>query len=285
MNCAQKFFLTLIKVLRNKEEVSVYRTDFDNSASTYDCVVTRKLLAHYTEDIISKLNLEQGMTCIDLGCGTGDAISHIVRFIQPTGLVIGYDLSAPMLTIAHEKLKTLSCIRLMKKDMIEGIREHGDNTIDIITSTWALGYSSPIGALHEIQRVLKKGGHVGILVNTHQSLYELQKLVRGILLRHPFSLKYIPPVNFPPSKEKFKRMIAMVGLSIILLEEDLCSQTFLNGSEFIAWMKTSGPCAGFRSALKEDKRDFIYKKIQDKVDKKGGITLTFRFIRFIGTKR
>src|SRR3989338_6081556 len=49
-------------------------------------------------------------------------------------------------------------------------------------------------------------------------------------------------------------------------------------------MKTSGPCAGFRGALKENRRDFVFDKIRETVDHNSGIKLTFRFIYFVGEK-
>lgn len=280
----QKLSLAVNKLLSRKRDADIYRRDFDSCAQTYDIAITRNLLGKFTENVLMELNLKPGMRCIDLGCGTGHATEIISRFIQPNGLVIGYDISGLMLEVAKRKLDNFAVMRFVKKDMIEALNEHRDNSIDLITAFWSIEYSQPQKVLREIRRVLVKDGYVAILVSTQRSLYELQRLVAKILLRNPFILQYIPPINFPPNIKAFKRMIRCSGLSINILSEESCVHPFDTGDSLISWMKTGGPCAGFREALREDRREYVFNKIKKVVDHNGGIKLTFHFILYIGTK-
>ncbi|MBL7084544.1 MAG: methyltransferase domain-containing protein [Candidatus Omnitrophica bacterium] len=284
MALIQELLLVANKLLSRKRNADIYREDFDSCAQTYDATVTRHLLGTITEGLIKELNLKPGMRCIDLGCGTGHATEIIDRLIQPNGSVIGYDVSEPMLEIARRKLGTSSVTKFIKGDMLTALRKHQDDSVDLITAFWAIGYSQPEKVLKEIRRVLVKNGHIAILVNTQSSLYELQRLVTKILFRHPFVLRYIPPIDFPSGINVFKRIIERLELSINVLSEQFCVQSFSSGASLISWMKTGGPCAGFRRALRDDRREYVFNKIQEAVKRKGGIKLTFRFIRYIGTK-
>lgn len=280
----QKSLIAVSKILSRRSETDIYRSDFDSCAATYDIVVTRKLLGKFTEDVLKELEFRSGMRCIDLGCGTGHATGIISSYVGCSGSVVGYDIAESMLEIAGQRLKNSSNVKLFNKDMLVALREQKANSIDLITVFWALEYSQPNKVLKEITRVLIPGGQVAVLVNTQESLVELQKLVCKILIRHPFVLKYIPPINFPSNIRRFRFMVDKAGLKIKSLREESCQQFFDSGESLVWWIKTSGPCAGFRGALKENRRDFVFNKIKEMVDHNGGIKLTFRFLYFIGTK-
>ncbi len=284
MALIQKALIVVNKILSRRSKADIYRSDFDSCAPTYDIVVTRKLLGKFSEDMLKELEFRPGMHCIDLGCGTGHATEIISSYVGSNSSVIGYDISESMLEIARDRLKNSSNAKFFNKDMLVALREQEANSVDLITAFWALGYSEPHKVLREIAQVLAPTGQVAILVNTQESLAELQKLVSKILIRHPFVLKYIPPVNFPSNIRSFHFMVDEVGLKIKSLREESCKQFFDSGELLVSWMKTSGPCAGFRGALKENRRDFVFNKIREIVDHNSGIKLTFRFIYFIGTK-
>ncbi len=284
MALIQKALIAVNKILNRRSEVDIYRSDFDSCASTYDIVVTRKLLGKFTESILKELEFGRRMYCIDLGCGTGHATQIISRQIGSDGLVVGYDVSESMLEIARDKLKDSPNAEFFNKDMLVALREQEANSVDLITAFWALGYSQPHKVLREIARVLVPTGEIAILVNTQESLAELQRLVSKVIIRHPFVLKYIPPVNFPSNIRSFRSMVDKAGLRIKSICEESCEQFFDSGELLVSWMKTSGPCAGFRSALKENRRNFVFDKIKEMVDRNGGIKLTFRFLYFVGEK-
>ncbi|PIV39702.1 MAG: hypothetical protein COS29_01150 [Candidatus Omnitrophica bacterium CG02_land_8_20_14_3_00__42_8] len=284
MTLLQKVIILANKLLSRRRDKEIYRKDFDTSAEEYDTAITRKMLGKFTEDILKELEYRRGMRCIDLGCGTGHATEIINSHVGSNGLVIGYDISESMLEIARERLKNSLSAKFFNKDMLLALREQEADSVDLITAFWALGYSEPNKVLREVSRVLVPGGQVAVLVNTQESLCELQKLVSKILIWHPFVLNYIPPINFPSNIRSFRLMVDKAGLKIKSLREESCEQSFDSGELLVSWMKTSGPCAGFRGALKENRRDFVFDKIREIVNHSGGIRLTFRFLYFVGTK-
>ncbi|MGA1796357.1 MAG: class I SAM-dependent methyltransferase [bacterium] len=284
MGLAQRSLILLNRLLGRKVDAGIYGDDYDRCAQTYDAAVTRRLLAAFTGDILKELDVGAGMRCIDLGCGTGHATAILDGYVRPNGSVIGYDISGAMLALAGQRLGISSGTRFVHKDMLCALQGHGDESIDVIAACWSLEYGDPERILKEAQRVLARGGRIAVLVNTRGSLPELQRLVTRILLRNPFSLRSFPPLLFPPGIDAFRRMVGRAGLSVRTLSEKTCVHHFETGESLVEWMKTAGPCAGFRGALREERSEYIYDKIREAVDRMNGVRLTFRFIYFIGIK-
>lgn len=281
----RKLFILISKLSGNKRGFDMYLKDFEKYAQSYDDAVTRQLLGKFTEESIKNLNLKPGMCCIDLGCGTGHAMELMHLYIKPGGVIIGCDISKSMLEIARKKLRSVIAAEFVEQDMIRFLKARKDNSADIITVFWALGYSSPSKVIKQIGRVLAKDGCCAMLVNTQASLFELQKITLKIIMKNPLILKCVPQINFPSGVEEFKRMLKNSGIKTDILSQDSCVQSFDCGESLVSWIKTSGPCAGFRESIKEKYRDYVFDKIRESVDKKGSINLTFNFIRFMGTKQ
>lgn len=99
--------------------------------------------------MLQELNLKPGMRCLDLGCGTGYATEIIDRFVRPDGSVIGCDVSEPMLEIAREKLSGSAITKFVKQDILSFLHDQRDNSVDLITAFWAIGYTEPAKVLKE----------------------------------------------------------------------------------------------------------------------------------------
>ena len=54
--------------------------------------IQSELLREGTERLLDALALRPGASCLDIGCGTGDALALIARRVGPTGRVAGLDL-------------------------------------------------------------------------------------------------------------------------------------------------------------------------------------------------
>lgn len=284
MSLLKSIFVITSRLLNRKYDSALYRADFDSHAQEYDSVVTRQLLGKETEKLINELEIRSDMRCFDLGCGTGHATKLIADRVGSNSFILGCDVSESMLNIAKKKFENGAGAVFLKQDMLESLRDQKENSFDLVTAFWSLGYSEWDKVLKEVKRVLKDGRCVAVLVNTQESLKELQNLVIKIILRNPFVLKSIPPINFPRDIKLFGSFVKHVGLNTITISEGSCEQSFASGEALVSWMKTAGPCAGFRSAIKDHCRDIVFKKIEDLVNDRDGIKLTFRFIRFIGTK-
>lgn len=102
---------------------------------------------------------------LDVGCGTGLNMKYLARY----GQVTGADLSSTALNFCRVRGHT----RLIKSP-IERL-PFSDNTFDLVTALDIIEHlDDDLAGLKEIQRVLKPGGRVFILVPAYKFLWSLQ---------------------------------------------------------------------------------------------------------------
>lgn len=95
---------------------------------------------HYRRIAIDALNLREGDTVVDLGCGTGKNFAQIIDQIGPKGHLIGVDLTSAMLEQAQHKIdkRNWSNISLFHMNMSEFIFPA---EVDAVVSIFALSFS------------------------------------------------------------------------------------------------------------------------------------------------
>ncbi len=105
---------------------------------------------------IKMLPPEDGATVLDVGCGTGTALSH---FRDAGCAVWGIDSSGAMLAVARKKLGDAATLHLRDATQMP----FADGMFDMVTMSLVL-HEMPhhvrSGTLDEIKRVLKHDGHV-----------------------------------------------------------------------------------------------------------------------------
>lgn len=269
----------------SKTGEDAYRKDYDQRAQTYESAETRPMLKKATEEFISGLGLRPGMRCLDLGCGTGYSSLLLDRAVRPSGLVEGCDNSEAMLLQA-ERLHSgaLSGTRFVRSEMIDFLAGRPAGSADFIGSFWAAEYCQLDRLLGAISRTLKTGGTAAMLINTHESLAELQKTVLPVLFRNPGYIGCFPPINFPPDKRSFGKSAEKSGLAIERLEECSLEHKFKDAASATSWIRGSGPAAGLTASLKKECLDSFFADVNKEIKNKNGLTVTFKFLKFRGRK-
>lgn len=109
----------------------------------------------------SFLNMQQGQSILDVGCGTGDDVLSLAELVGKTGSVVGVDSSEKMI----EESKKRSNLRggKLSIELHVGNAHHldfADNTFDCSRAERLLMHvDDPIA---EMARVTKPGGHIVI---------------------------------------------------------------------------------------------------------------------------
>jgi len=112
--------------------------------------------------LISILDLKEGISLLDMGCGTGWAVGQIARTLGFSGKFYGADLSEKMLARARENHQGLSNIYFIQSNSENVLLE--SDMFDIIICTNSFHhYLHPERAVKEFHRLLKKGGKLYIL--------------------------------------------------------------------------------------------------------------------------
>jgi len=91
---------------------------YDLISPLYD-VAIRSLYEPYRKMVIQKLELQDGETVLDLGCGSGLNFEPIMAEIGPQGILVGVDVSAKMLARAQKVVNQNGWknVRLFQQDV------------------------------------------------------------------------------------------------------------------------------------------------------------------------
>lgn len=265
----------------------LYRQDYDRRAATYDLAETRPLTRKASEDFVAKLDARPGARCLDLGCGTGHSTLLLARAAGPSGRVDACDSSGGMLARAEKLLSADAPCRVTftRAGMLEFLEGRPAGAADLVCALWSAEYCQPARLLRLCARALAPGGAAAMLVNTAGSLREVQAAVTPLLLRHPGFIRRFPPVNFPPGQAAFRAAAQSGGLAVERLEERALAHTFKDAASVIEWLKGSGPAAGLTAALKPERTGEFFAEVAREIEKRSGLTVTFRYLEFIGRKK
>ena len=112
--------------------------------------------------------LKQGMTILDVGCGTGSISNDIANIIGNSGKVIGIDNTEKFIKSGKETYKETANLELIHSDLFDF---ETNEKFDLITSARTLQWlSNPKDALLKIKSLLKPNGRISILDYNHNNL-------------------------------------------------------------------------------------------------------------------
>jgi ubiquinone/menaquinone biosynthesis C-methylase UbiE len=122
---------------------------------------------------IAALDLPQGSSGVDVGCGIGLQIPLLAEAVGPQGHVTGLDVKPKFLVFAQRLAEEagLSDRVSFREGDFNDLPFEAD-TFDWLWSASCAGYGAPepVPLLKELARVVKPGGTVAILVYTSQAL-------------------------------------------------------------------------------------------------------------------
>lgn len=141
--------------------VSNWYDEYMSDTDTYQA----KVIAPNLLRMLGVSEFTQGSVVLDLGCGQGYFLNHVVHHI-PKGLSVylkGIDISQELLDIA--KIDLGNTVQLAREDAAHLV-SIPDASIDVMYSVLALQNMSDVYAVvSEIQRVLKKSGRFICVLN------------------------------------------------------------------------------------------------------------------------
>ncbi|WP_186577807.1 demethylmenaquinone methyltransferase [Aquibacillus kalidii] len=206
--------------VHNVFEKIYQRYDFMNS------VISFQRHKVWRKDVMKHMNVKEGMSALDVCCGTGDWSFSLADSVGPKGKTVGLDFSQNMLSVAQQKLDqtNLGQLEFIHGNAMELPFE--DNSFDFVTIGFGLrNVPDYQQVLKEMKRVVKPGGKVVCLETS-------QPTTPGFRQLYYFYFRYIMPLfgrllaksykeyawlhesakDFP-GKERLKEMFEKVGLT------------------------------------------------------------------------
>lgn len=142
---------------------------FEEISGSYDkmnSVISFQMHKLWRNDVMKRMNVKLGSTCLDVCCGTADWTIALAKAVGGDGIVKGLDFSENMLSVGKKKVLPYDFVELIHGNAMELPFE--DNTFDYVTIGFGLRNVPDYNqVLREMNRVLKPGG-MAVCLETSQ---------------------------------------------------------------------------------------------------------------------
>jgi SAM-dependent methyltransferase len=119
-----------------------------------------QILAPVADALLAAADLTPGEVVLDIGCGCGATTLAAAQAVGPAGVVLGIDLSEPMLGVAHRRAVAsgLSNLTLIQGDV--QTHRFADRSDVAISRFGTMFFADQAAALANIRRGLRPGGRL-----------------------------------------------------------------------------------------------------------------------------
>jgi SAM-dependent methyltransferase len=115
-----------------------------------------------TASLLDRLDLRDGMTCLDAGCGGGDATLELARRVGPSGKVVGVDIDETKLEMARAEAaeRGVSNVEFRNANICEA---PAAETFDLVYARFLLTHlSDPAGVVRTLFQHVRPGGRIAV---------------------------------------------------------------------------------------------------------------------------
>ena len=132
----------------------------------------------------------KGERILDIGCGCGQTSLELAARVGPQGLVVGIDISKPMLEVAARRPLPASDLRVDFRCLDAQVDDLGQGVFDAAFSRFGvMFFTDPVAAFAHIRASLKPGGRLAFVC--------WRPLQENLWMRAPLeaALPFLPPVQ------------------------------------------------------------------------------------------
>jgi ubiquinone/menaquinone biosynthesis C-methylase UbiE len=170
------------------EHVSFHFTG-DSVPKTYDEIMVPRMFNPWARRLIDQAKIQVGDQVLDMACGPGTVARLLAEKVGTEGLVVGVDMSLPMLEVARAKPLTPGAgkIEYVESQVTPLILPEFLNEIkfDAVTCQQAVQFfPEKAAALKEMKRRVRPGGRVVFSIWGSIEECQLWKIFRDELKRH-----------------------------------------------------------------------------------------------------
>ena len=170
----------VIKPYGEGEKAKQVEEMFDNIAPSYDKLNHRlswNIDKGWRKKAIRQLAPFKPQTLLDIATGTGDFAILAAEMLRPQKLV-GADISEGMMEIGRKKVRQKGLQDIISFDKEDCLAlSYANESFDAVTAAFGIrNFASLDSGLQEMQRVLKKGGHLSIVELTSPVSFPMKQL-------------------------------------------------------------------------------------------------------------
>ncbi|MBI2266476.1 MAG: methyltransferase domain-containing protein [Armatimonadetes bacterium] len=262
----------------------VDRADIGNS---YD-LVSRcyddqflKTMQQYNIKMLSLLPLPEKARVLDLACGTGFNSWWLLQ-AHPDYVIDAVDISEGMLRQADRRLDGKA--NLIRSSALEFLGKSANEQYDLVVCTWALEYQPPIKVLRECSRVLKQDGQIGVILNSGQTLPEVRRVYKHLLIENSSRIeKLMLELPNPKDERHLDRWLRKAGFCEAQTFRGMHKFSFDSTAEMTDWVTSTGALAGF-DVMADLHDEEVKKQVSALFERFGILAITHDFVWGIARK-
>lgn len=113
-----------------------------------------------TAALFERIGVSSGMTCLDVGCGSGDVAMELCRRVGPQGRVMGADIDETKVELARQEAESLG-IRNVEFRTLDIRGNPSTLEFDVVYARFVLTHlQDPVATIDTFYQHLKPGGFV-----------------------------------------------------------------------------------------------------------------------------
>lgn len=238
--------------------------------------------------LIESLEIRQGATVLDIGCGTGRLGRHAGDIIGAAGTYIGIDPLEERIRIANEKNEHDNAYyELGTAEKLENIKS---NSVDIIFLNAVFHWiQDKEAALREIVRVLKPGGKVGMTTGARELNFDsgIEFITNSVLERDAYRQQVQQQARKHLTTTELINLLVKVNLKVVDIQVKTVKRTQPTAKDYIRHVEASS-FGNYLSNVPEALRERVKADIEIELEKyrnRDGIQLSRHTIFAIARKK
>ncbi len=122
---------------------------------------TDKLVRPYGDAAIAAARIQPGEAVLDVGCGCGDTSLTVADMVGAQGRVVGVDISAPMLEVAHRRADGMANVSFLEADASTAALP---GPFDLLISRFGvMFFDDPTAAFTHLRGALRPSGRLAFV--------------------------------------------------------------------------------------------------------------------------
>ncbi len=182
-----------------------HREYFNSIAARWDNIAKpNSQLVHY----MNEFGVKDGDYVLDIGAGTGRLTQHLYPLVGKKGRVVAEDISDNMLKIARQHIHSNNCDYTCSDVM--ALPFQPESADKIVCFSVFPHIPTPVKAIHELYRVLKKGGKMLVLhTSCSRKLNKMHASLEGVVSH-----------DILPHSKRLKDMLTLGGFECTGIDEN-----------------------------------------------------------------
>ena len=276
--------------MQNKSQIEFWNGDTGRNWVAYDALM-EAMLQPIGEAVLDVCRFEPDARALDIGCGCGHPTLSLATRIGSGGSVTGVDISAPMLSVAHELAATSVSERASISFLEVDAQVHPFEpaSVEHVFSRFGvMFFEDPVAAFRNIHRALAASGTLAFCCWQSRAVNPFMTVPAQAALE-----LLPPPPEMPPQApgpfafaepDYVRSILSQSGfseISITPLSHDLVFGAGLPLSEIVEHLVKIGPIAQMvreaPEALQQPVRERVVTALTPFFTENGGITLAGQF--------